>query len=266
MRLLRTIRSSQLAEWRSGQRNGLVAQRPVDRNHAPLWPFGVLGFLAEQLRGWPFEDHDLQRPRRLVVGASRRGRDSPGSTPGVDIILDNLLEWSKGVDSSSTSAGSNPTIVMLLLRSGHGEIRPAPLAQTTPACLERVWPSGLRCWLQAPVREGVGSNPTRVIRVGFALVFPPSATFFRCLFPARVSHDCLAESARKGMGSNPAEVARLASILLSARSSRQAKSMTPAGTRTCNPRLLRPMPHPSGHGACCSRPTSFGRAACCVRG
>ena len=25
-----------------------------------------------------------------------------------------------------------------------------------------VWPSGLRRWLQAPVREGVGSNPTAV--------------------------------------------------------------------------------------------------------
>ncbi len=134
-----------------------------------------------------------------MVGASRRGRDNPGSTPGVDIILHSLLEWSKGVDSTSTSTGSNPTVVVLLLRCGHGEIRPVPLAQTTPACLETVWPSGLRCWLQVPVREGVGSNPTGVIRVGFALVFvgfalvfPPPATLFRCLFPARVSHDCLA--------------------------------------------------------------------------
>ena len=28
-----------------------------------------------------------------------------------------------------------------------------------------VWPSGLRCWLQAPVRKGVGSNPTAVIAI-----------------------------------------------------------------------------------------------------
>ena len=27
-----------------------------------------------------------------------------------------------------------------------------------------VWPSGLRRWLQAPVRKGVGSNPTAVTR------------------------------------------------------------------------------------------------------
>ena len=32
-------------------------------------------------------------------------------------------------------------------------------------CLDAmtVWPSGLRRWLQAPVRKGVGSNPTAVI-------------------------------------------------------------------------------------------------------
>ena len=34
-----------------------------------------------------------------------------------------------------------------------------------------VWPSGLRRWLQAPVRKGVGSNPT-------AVTFPLNARFF----------------------------------------------------------------------------------------
>ena len=29
--------------------------------------------------------------------------------------------------------------------------------------LRTVWPSGLRRWLKAPVRKGVGSNPTGVI-------------------------------------------------------------------------------------------------------
>ena len=32
--------------------------------------------------------------------------------------------------------------------------------------LRTVWPSGLRRWLQAPVRKGVGSNPTAVILIG----------------------------------------------------------------------------------------------------
>ena len=30
------------------------------------------------------------------------------------------------------------------------------------ARIKTVWPSGLRRWLQAPVRKGVGSNPTAV--------------------------------------------------------------------------------------------------------
>ena len=40
---------------------------------------------------------------------------------------------------------------------------------TLPRCfdnfplLKTVWPSGLRRWLKAPVRKGVGSNPTAVI-------------------------------------------------------------------------------------------------------
>ena len=29
--------------------------------------------------------------------------------------------------------------------------------------ISTVWPSGLRRWLQAPVRKGMGSNPTAVI-------------------------------------------------------------------------------------------------------
>ena len=29
-------------------------------------------------------------------------------------------------------------------------------------CSMTVWPSGLRRWLKAPVRKGVGSNPTAV--------------------------------------------------------------------------------------------------------
>ena len=33
---------------------------------------------------------------------------------------------------------------------------------------QTVWPSGLRRWLQAPVRKGVGSNPTAVTLCAFA--------------------------------------------------------------------------------------------------
>ena len=37
------------------------------------------------------------------------------------------------------------------------------LYRLTYMCLKTVWPSGLRRWLQAPVRKGVGSNPTAVM-------------------------------------------------------------------------------------------------------
>ena len=36
--------------------------------------------------------------------------------------------------------------------------------------LKTVWPSGLRRWLKAPVRKGVGSNPAAVARTGSSVV------------------------------------------------------------------------------------------------
>ena len=37
-----------------------------------------------------------------------------------------------------------------------------------PIAVKTVWPSGLRRWLQAPIRKGVGSNPTAVIFIFLA--------------------------------------------------------------------------------------------------
>ena len=48
-----------------------------------------------------------------------------------------------------------------------------------------VWPSGLRRWLQAPVRKGVGSNPTAVSRVCLS----PAPT--RCLGGAWLRDDAV---------------------------------------------------------------------------
>ena len=39
-----------------------------------------------------------------------------------------------------------------------------------------VWPSGLRRWLQAPVRKGVGSNPTAVNPIVLVQMQPQTAT------------------------------------------------------------------------------------------
>ena len=42
--------------------------------------------------------------------------------------------------------------------------RPEPALTDLPfqSCTKTVWPSGLRLWLKAPFRKGVGSNPTAV--------------------------------------------------------------------------------------------------------
>ena len=47
-----------------------------------------------------------------------------------------------------------------------------------------VWPSGLRRWLKAPVRKGVGSNPTAVnqfLGKGVKVMMTSSAIDFVCL-------------------------------------------------------------------------------------
>ena len=65
----------------------------------------------------------------------------------------------RGAESSSTGAGcliSNPTAIKSCLDLGLQN------NTTKPRSSKTVWPSGLRRWLQAPVRKGVGSNPTAV--------------------------------------------------------------------------------------------------------
>ena len=57
-------------------------------------------------------------------------------------------------------------------RSGQGAAETTPVGFTSTLGLTKtpvlrnivktVWPSGLRRWLKAPVRKGVGSNPTAV--------------------------------------------------------------------------------------------------------
>ena len=59
--------------------------------------------------------------------------------------------------------------------------------------IRTVWPSGLRRWLQAPVRKGVGSNPTAVIYFECGLALDASwASQNRChthSWPSPIGHD-----------------------------------------------------------------------------
>ena len=47
-------------------------------------------------------------------------------------------------------------------------------------CVKTVWPSGLRRWLKAPVRKGVGSNPTAVSTHGDKKGNQAPAHYARC--------------------------------------------------------------------------------------
>ena len=64
--------------------------------------------------------------------------------------------------------------------------------------LRTVWPSGLRRWLKAPVRKGVGSNPTAVNAFAFKPRYVDSYLSSPCLlftgellpFPRRCKQQC----------------------------------------------------------------------------
>ena len=58
--------------------------------------------------------------------------------------------------------GSNPTGGWLSTTTEARNAQQHHGAKPTQHILTTVWPSGLRRWLQAPVRKGVGSNPTAV--------------------------------------------------------------------------------------------------------
>jgi hypothetical protein len=70
--------------------------------------------------------------------------------------------WCSGITSAlhAEGPGFNPQCVHLRQR-GLGR-RAVQLHLSLPNATT-VWPSGLRRWLKAPVRKGVGSNPTAVI-------------------------------------------------------------------------------------------------------
>ncbi len=171
----------------------------MDRNHPPPWPLRVSRFLAERLRGWPFEDHGLQRRPKTVCPSGLRGDASSasascvGSNPTIVMLLldcaridllccaradhawlprASLAEWSKALASGASQQGRG-----LEPRSCHSRWRRfgvssrsdvfswsrTPLASATTTA----WPCNLRHWLKAQVCKGVGRSPTTVTR--FAL-------------------------------------------------------------------------------------------------
>ena len=138
-----------------------------------------------------------------------------------------------------------------------------------------VWPSGLRRWLQAPVRKGVGSNPTAVIRFRV-----PSITYEWVLSSPTTTEPLVApqlplpptlphtpSSTYKEVSSSATTIEQLAfpqlarplssslgqlmSCCLAAPCQADAGKAKddPGRTRTCNLWFRRPTPYPLGHRA-----------------
>ena len=85
--------------------------------------------------------------------------------------IDTWAEWSKEVGSSSIIAGcvgtpqasyslAPPHVILENKIASETHANKTVAIGTNPKTL---WPSGLRRWLKAPVRKGVGSNPTGFI-------------------------------------------------------------------------------------------------------
>ena len=105
------------------------------------------------------------------------------SSARVQPLSDSLAEWSKALASGASPQGRGFKPHSCHLRESR--IAPAPRAQPEERARAvdylTVWPSGLRRWLKAPVRKGVGSNPTAVTSSidadhGLPVFFSPSTT------------------------------------------------------------------------------------------
>ena len=107
---------------------------------------------------WQATSGAAKRPTSLPnlphTEAAARVAAAPRSTPRsqhAQLTRDSLAELTK---CGETAAQSRSTCGAALPK--HPRFARCAFAKT-------VWPSGLRRWLKAPVRKGVGSNPTAVI-------------------------------------------------------------------------------------------------------
>ena len=170
----------------------------------------------------------------------------------------------RGAESSSTGAGcliSNPTAIKSCLDLGLQN------NATKPRSSKTVWPSGLRRWLQAPVRKGVGSNPTAVTMPTTTTAPPTPFACARIQQTTRTRCSC----GGRGRAGLPLPLARARPLLPCAESQRlrieasgaraAAKSSSPlaqsAEQKALNHVVVGPSPT---MGVCGVRPCS----RCCV--
>ena len=94
-----------------------------------------------------------------------RHQMAPGSIPGGRTLREEEDELPIPLTTRTTSKVSE-NLASALIFGPHAILVQRRVRHTTTArfasCSRTVWPSGVRRWFQAPVRKGVGSNPTAV--------------------------------------------------------------------------------------------------------
>jgi hypothetical protein len=150
------------------------------------------GLRARPPIGWPAGNPRLGAPRH---GATRPrssrasiGADANGETVGADA----RRTGEQGGERRRAWRGGPTNKVDLFEHRAAGRV-----ADYSSVGSKTVWPSGLRRWLKAPVRKGVGSNPTAVIAAAQMPEQPPCFRWRRCpRRPARASRPRNLEAAR----------------------------------------------------------------------
>ena len=97
---------------------------------------------ASQTCSWSGERVTLHTPANEDETAERQGSCLRGPAPSHALVLSNNRRCSK------PALHLHPTSLLF--------------TQHYATTAKTLWPSGLRRWLKAPVRKGVGSNPTGV--------------------------------------------------------------------------------------------------------
>ena len=137
--LRRFIKQDSLAEWSKALDSGASPQGRGLKPHS----CHSLGKAMRSICAWS-----------TVTALDMDDRDKPKNRehtwPGLFSHGQTGLELHFGWFTSITHPSLTSTLRIGLLSRGH-ELQ-----------IRTVWPSGLRRWLQAPVRKGVGLNPTAV--------------------------------------------------------------------------------------------------------
>jgi hypothetical protein len=100
---------------------------------------------------------------KIDVAPTNKGAETQDRTGDLQIFSLTLSQLSyRGLVTGGRLPGANGVCVTTTHHSPSPP-RGGVCGTTEHRCTGTVWPSGLRRWLQAPVRKGVGSNPTAVI-------------------------------------------------------------------------------------------------------